>query len=88
MASRNISYYVDSHTAVVWVEGNEWVKHDVNGLTVEDIGFDLNNSEQSGAFIDAGAPGGTGLESYGFERMGAYISGSNSDNGVEAPVTF
>lgn len=63
----SLEYDADNRRLLVWVDGNGWVMENADGLKVE--GVDLNDDAQRMEFIKAAAPGGEGLEKYGFKPM-------------------
>jgi len=66
MVSGSIEYILDTSKIVVWVDGNLWEKK-AKGL--DEAGVDLNDNEAVSAFTKAAAPGGGGLEKWGYERV-------------------
>lgn len=61
-----IEYDAERRQLMVCVEGNMWVKSGAESM--DDIeGLNLKDRDQEKAFVAAAAPGGEGLEKYGFE---------------------
>jgi hypothetical protein len=73
MTSGSIEYFDGKIT--VWVEGNMWTKQ-ARGL--DEAGIDLNDQEAVAAFTKAAAPGGKGLEAYGYKPMRMQLGSSQT----------
>lgn len=64
----NLEYEAETRKLILYVEGNTWVKENAEGL--EDIpGLNVADQEERTAFMKAAAPGGEGIQSFGFELV-------------------
>jgi hypothetical protein len=63
-----LEYDAETHCLYVYVNGNSWVKKDAAG--VDDIP-ELNVADEAARteFLRAAAPGGAGIQKYGFEPV-------------------
>ncbi len=68
MLAGEMEYNFDRREIVVSVGGNVWRKQTDDP---KDIGYERSDRQAEAAFVKAAAPGGEGLERYGYTREGA-----------------